>query len=144
MPTWVKVVLVVVVAGFLALVAGVIVAARWVRSQGATLQEKGKAVAEEAEAFGRDQEPEACVAESLIRLKACDGFICEAKIKIFLTTCLQAANDKSELCSGVPPPTEIMQSARWQLAECERRGWGNNQRCTRTISAVQLHCAEQD
>jgi hypothetical protein len=142
MPTWVKVVLVIVVVGFLAIVAGVIVAARWVRSQGASLQEQGKALAEDAEAFGRDKEPEACVAESLTRLKACPGFICEAKIKIFLTACLQAANDKTELCTGVPPPTEIMESARWQIAECDRRGWGNSQRCTRTVSTVQMHCVE--
>ena len=143
MPTWVKVVLVIVLVGFVAIVAGAIVAARWVRSQGASLKEQGKIVAAEAEKFGRGQDPEVCVTESLNRLRSCPGFICEAKIKMFMAGCLQAANDRTELCTGVPPPMEILQSARWQLVECERRGWGNNQRCTRTMGGLQAVCAAQ-
>ncbi|MEO8382779.1 MAG: hypothetical protein ABI779_24185, partial [Acidobacteriota bacterium] len=140
MPTWVKVVLVIVVVGFLAIVAGAILAARWVRSQGASLEKQGKALAVEAEKFGRGQDPEVCVTESLNRLRSCPGFICEAKVKLFLNGCVQAANDRTKLCAGVPSPTEIMQSARWQLAECERRGWGNNQRCTRMMGGLQPLC----
>jgi len=142
MPKWVKVVLIIVVVGFLALVAGVIVAARWVRSQGTNLQEQGKKLAEDALAFGEGKEPEACIAEGLVRLSNCPGFICEAKINVFLAGCLRAANDATELCAGVPPQVEIMATVNWQLEECKRRGWANNQRCTRMLGAVQTHCAQ--
>lgn len=141
MPTWVKVVLVVVGVGFLLLVIGIVVAARWVKSRGAQLQEQGKAVIAEAEAFGKGKDGEACMAEALNRLKSAEGFIGEAKTKVFLQHCLQAATVAPEMCEGVPAPTEIMKSASWTLAECERRGWPNNQRCARLVGALQVHCA---
>lgn len=143
MPKWVKVVLIIVLVGFIALVAGVIVAARWVRIKGARLQEQGKVLVSEAEEFGRGKEAGVCVAEALRRLQTCPGFICEAKVKVFLTSCLQSADESTELCNGVPSPKELMDGARWQMAECQRRGFeGTDQRCMRTVSTVQIHCAQ--
>ena len=141
MPTWVKVVLVVVIAGFLLLVAGVVIFARWVKAQGAQLQEQGKATIAEAEAFGRGKDGEACVAEALERMKTADGFIGEAKTKVFLQHCLGTATVAPQTCEGVPAPTEILKTAQWTVDECARRGYPNNQRCTRLIGALQVHCA---
>lgn len=141
MPTWVKVVLVVVIVGFLLLVAGVVIFARWMKSQRTRLQEQGKAAIEEAETFGKGKDGEACVAEALNRLKTADGFIGEAKTKIFLQHCLQTATVAPQTCEGVPAPTEILKTAQWTLDECARRGLANNQRCARLIGALQVHCA---
>jgi hypothetical protein len=143
MPTWVKVVLIIVLVGFVVLVAGVIVAARWVRSRGESLKEEGKALVAEAREFGRGKDGEACLAESFTRLKACDGFICEAKVKIFLQGCLETATVSPEFCAGVPPPSEIMKTVRYQLAECERRGMANSKPCTRLMGGVQAYCASR-
>lgn len=140
MPTWVKVILIVVGVGFLLLVVGVVVAARWVKSSGEELQKQSKVILEEAEAFGKGKDGEACIAEGLNRLKAADGFIGEAKTKIFLQHCLSVATVAPQTCEGVPSPTEIMQSARWSIDECAKRGWANSQRCTRLIGALQFHC----
>lgn len=143
MPKWVKVVLVVVLVGFVALVAGVIIAAQWVRNKGARMQEQGKVLVSEAQEFGRGKEAGGCVTESLRRLGTCPGFICETKVKVFLTSCLQSANESPELCDGVPPPGDLMDGARWQMAECRRRGFaGTDQRCMRTVSTLQMHCAQ--
>lgn len=141
MPTWVKVVLVVILVGFLLLVAGVVIFARWMKSQGARLQEQGKVAIAEAEAFGKGKDGEACVAEALNRLKTAEGFIGEAKTKVFLQHCLQAATVPPAMCEGVPAPTELMKTAQWTLDECARRGFPNNQRCARLIGALQVHCA---
>jgi hypothetical protein len=141
MPTWVKVVLVIVLVGFVLLAAGIVIAARWVKSQQAALQEQGKRVIAEAKAFGAGKDGEACVAEALQRVQAASGFIGEAKVKVFLQHCLSAANVAPRMCDGVPAPAEIMNAARWTLDECARRGKPNDQRCTRLIGALQMHCA---
>lgn len=143
MPTWVKVVLIIVIVGFVMLVLGIVLAARWVRTKGERLSEEGKAMAAEGQKFGEAKDAEACLAESLNRMKNCSGFICEAKIKLFLDNCLQTATVPPELCSTIPKQTAILDSARWQLEECERRGWKNNQRCTRLVQQLQLHCERQ-
>lgn len=142
MPAWVKVVLGIILVGFVLLLVGAIIAARWVRTRADNLKKQGEALIAEAQEFGRGKDADACVVETLERLRACEGFICEAKAKVFLQKCLTTANVKPELCRGIPPQSEIMASARWQIAECERRGWGNNQRCMRTIGALQMYCAE--
>jgi hypothetical protein len=141
MPTWVKVVLIVVLVGFVVLAVVVVVAARWVKSQAGTLSKESEVVMAEAEAFGKGKDGEACVAEALTRLKTSSGFIGDAKVKMFLQHCLSAATVAPETCEGVPPPMEIMDSARWIREECERRGLANNQRCLGLISALQVHCA---
>lgn len=143
MPTWVKVVLVVVLAGFAILAVGIVVAARWVRHRGHALMEEGKVVVADAERFGKGKEEEACMTESFARLKACDGFICEAKTKVFLTHCLGAANKSAETCNAVPRRSEIMASVRWQLDECSRRGMPNDQPCTRLLQGLQEYCAHE-
>lgn len=140
MPKWVKVVLIVVIVGFVLVVAGVVVAARWIKRQGTVLKQQGEAVIAEARTFGEGKDGEACIAESLNRLKTSSGFIEEAKVKVFLQHCLGAATVDPKLCEGVPKPTEIMATAQWTLDECTRRGWANNQRCARVIGALQMHC----
>ena len=140
MPTWVKVVLVIVLVGFVLLIGGAIVAARWVRAKGERLQEQGKVLVSEAEAFGRGNETEACVAESLRRLRTCPGFICETKVNVFLTTCLSVAKPTPGLCTGVPGPMQPLEGAKWQAAECQRRGYPG-ERCMRTMAALQGYCS---
>lgn len=141
MPTWAKVVLVVVLVGFAAMAVGLVVAARWLRHRGETLARDAEHVEVEAREFGKGKDGEACMTESLTRMKACGGFICEAKTKMFLVTCLNAANTTPEMCKGVPNPNELVAGVRWQLAECSRRGFENDQRCTRLVQGLQVHCA---
>jgi hypothetical protein len=140
MPTWVKVVLIVVLVGFVVLVAGVVIAARWVKSRAGSLKEEARVVMAEAEAFGKGKDGEACVVEALTRLKTAPGFIGQAKVKVFLQHCLSTATVAPEMCEGVPLATDLIDSARWTLDECAKRGWPNNQPCTQLIGAVQIHC----
>jgi hypothetical protein len=81
------------------------------------------------------------VAEALNRMKTADGFIGEAKTKMFLQHCLRTATVAPQTCEGVPAPMELMKSANWMRDECARRGHANDQRCVRLIGAVQVHCA---
>ncbi|HYC88481.1 MAG TPA: hypothetical protein VEO54_04650 [Thermoanaerobaculia bacterium] len=141
MPTWVKVILIIVLVGFAVLVAGIVIAARWVKSQGPAIEQAGKDATAEAKAFGQGKDGEACIAESFRRQKAATGFLDQAKVNIFLQQCLDVATVAPETCKGVPEHTAIMDSVRWKSEECARRGRANDQACLQLISALQVHCA---
>jgi hypothetical protein len=141
MPTWVKVLLIVIVVAFVVMAIGIVFAARWVKQRGAALQSEGKVVIAEARAFGEGKDGEACVAESMTRLERAAGFIDEAKVRVFLQHCLETANVAPETCRGVPRPDEILKSARWSIDESARRGRANDQRCTRVLQELVQHCA---
>lgn len=141
MPTWVKVVLIIVLVGFVLLVAGIIVAARWVKSQAPAIEQAGKDATAEAKAFGEGKDGEACIAESFRRQKVAKGFLDQAKVNMFLQQCLDVATVAPQTCQGVPEPSAIMDSIRWKSDECARRGRANDQACLQLISALQMHCA---
>jgi hypothetical protein len=140
MPTWGKVVLVVIVGGILCVGVAVFFGLRWARREFGQLRQDGPRLVAEGKHFGRGKDGEACVAESLTRLNRCDGFICEAKTRMFLTSCLSTANVTPALCEGVPRHGEILKTATWSQSECARRGANDVQRCTRMITAIQDHC----
>jgi hypothetical protein len=141
MPTWAKVLLIVLVAGILCTGVAVFLGIRWARRGIRQIRQDGPRLVAEAQDFGRGKDGEACVAESLSRLGRCDGFICEAKTKLFLANCLSTATIPSEFCKDVPRHGEILKTATWAQTECSRRGFSDVQRCTRVIIAIQEHCA---
>ena len=140
MPTWLKVVLILLLVGAIVLGAAVFFGIRWLKSQGGELREQGKAAMAEAEQFGRGREAKVCMSEAFTRLRACDGFICEAKVNVFLRGCLDAANVPPDFCTGVPPREEIMATARWTVAECAKYDLAGNQPCNRLVRAIQDYC----
>jgi hypothetical protein len=142
-PTWLKIVLLVFLLFIAAMVGFGYLVFRWARQQGPQLQQQTRQTMEEAEAFGRGKDGEACIAESLARVKRCDGFICEARMKIFLSTCLGVATVPSGFCDGVPKQTEILNSTRWTMRECARRGYANSQRCGRLLATQQEYCSRE-
>lgn len=143
MPKWVKIALVVVVVLFVATMALVVLAARWMKSQARTLEQQGQVLKTEATEFGQGKDAEACVAESLRRAGECTGFMCEAKAKVFMRTCMRAATVPADFCAGVPRPTELIAVGKWQVEECARRGFGNDRRCIGVIGEIPLYCAER-
>lgn len=140
MPRWAKVVLVVFVVLLVIAGTGAVFAARWLRTKAAEMRVEGKATVAEAREFGRGRDAEECVAEALVRLRLCGGFVCEAKTKIFLSTCLGEAEVPAGFCDGVPDPAEIFAAATWLNEECARRGMKNSQRCARVIGGIQDYC----
>lgn len=141
MPTWAKVLLVVLVAGILCAGVAIFVGIRWARREFRQIKQDGPRMVAEAKDFGRGKVGEACVVESMSRLGACDGFICEAKTKMFLSNCLSTATVPPEFCNDVPRHGEILKTATWAQSECTRRGASDVTRCTRVITAIQDYCA---
>lgn len=143
MPKWVKIALIVVLVLFAGVVAAVIVAARWVKTQAKSLDAQITAVRAEAEAFGRGRDAEACLQESLRRVRACSGIVCEGKTKAFMSRCLQVANVPPGYCSGVPGPMEITKVGQWQYEQCVRHGFATDRRCIGIIGEIPLYCSQK-
>ncbi len=140
MPTWLKVVLIVVAVIALLIAAGGFLAYRWVMVHAEELRVEGRQIKAEAAELGRGKEPAACVDEAFARLQRCGSLMCEVKTRVFLTNCVAAADVPPGFCAAIPPHHEIMATARWAVAECARRGHAGDQRCTRMITALQDYC----
>jgi len=143
MPTWLKVILI-ILAVLAALVVGAgYIGYRWVQSHAGELKARGDKIKAEAAAFGKDKAPDACVDETFARLDRCDGILCEATTKIFLSRCVAASNVPGDFCASIPRRDHFIDSAKWALAECARRGRANDQRCTRVIGGLQDYCEKR-
>ena len=141
MPTWLKVILIVVAAMVAILFAAGYVGYRWIASHKGEFEAQAAQVRTDATAFSQGKDANACIEETLTRADRCDGIICEAKTKLFLGVCLEKTGVPAEVCTTLPKRTDFMASAKWALAECARRGRPNDQRCTRMITALQEQCA---
>ena len=75
MPTWVKVLLIVLVAGILCAGVAIFFGIRWARREFRQIEQEGPRMVSEAEEFGRGKDGDACVTESLSRLARCDGLL---------------------------------------------------------------------
>lgn len=141
MPRWAKVVLIASLAGLVLMFALLIFAGRWVRGRFDSFEREGDAAAVEGRGFGAGKEAEACVAESLERVKGCSFVFCEAKVMSFMGSCLDAATTPPGYCDTAATGTNADEWRRWKYEECERRGWGANEQCVRVVGVLQLHCA---
>jgi len=141
MPTWLKVILIILAVLFLGFATVAFLGYRWMKSHAGELRADAAKIKSEATEFARGKDANACVAESFARLDRCDGIVCEVKTKIFLQNCLEVATVPDDLCASVPHRGEIIATAKWTLAECARRGRPNDQRCGRVIGALQDYCS---
>lgn len=63
-------------------------------------------------------------------------------VKIFLGSCFSTAARSPELCTDIPPRSEIVRSARWAVDECARRGMTGSNPCSRLLGDIQKYCTE--
>lgn len=140
MPKWMKIVLGVLL---LLMVLGGIAAAfavRWARENFAALRSEAAVIDADARRFAQGKDAEACVVEALRRADACDGVMCEAKARVFLSRCLVVTGVPPQLCAGIP--SGITARARWQAEACAARGRANDPRCMQILGAVADHCRQ--
>jgi hypothetical protein len=140
MPGWLKVILIIVLILIALLVGAGFIGYHWIKTHAPELKAQGEKVRADAVAFGTGKTPEACVDEAFARLSRCDGIVCEAMTKIFLTRCVAASNVPEGFCASIPRHTEFIASAKWAMGECARRAHSGDQRCTRVIAGLQDYC----
>jgi hypothetical protein len=137
-------------AVFLAIVILVVagVAYWWTRGGG---REMGQAIKEgvqksekEGRDFGQNIESDRCVDEAISRDRKSSSMTSAISNSIFLQGCLRTAHESAGFCTGVPKPTQIIDSPKWQIDQCRKRGAGNDQFCPQLMKQVQDHCYLKD
>jgi hypothetical protein len=109
-----------IVVGVLALLVALLIGgfAWWFSSNKDELKAIGDQIKAEATEFGRERNGEACLAEGMRKLAACDGFMCIPKTRVYLGACLQVAEPSPNLCEGAPPSGSIVDSVHWLREKC--------------------------
>ena len=142
MPTWLKVLLVVVGILVVLVVGVVVVGVIVVRKYGPELVEAGKQTVAEGQEYGRRTDNEGCVNEAVARHSRSEGFGDMIKNTIFLRTCLDASRPTPGFCDDVPRRFEFVKSAEWQLQQCKRYGLSPEKQCAQLFQQVQQFCEE--
>ncbi len=141
MPTWLKVVLGILIAGVVLCGGGVAAVTFWVKANEGKLKETGTRAKADAEAFAKTSDQSGCVREALGRLKVKSGLLDEVEHRVFLTECLKVAPQTPGFCEGVPKMDQIMAAAGWARDQCASYE-GPKESCGRTLQEVMKHCAE--
>jgi hypothetical protein len=130
-----------IVVGAIVLLVALLIGgfARWLSSNKDELKAMGDQVKTEATEFGQGRNGEACLAEGLRQLDACDGLMCSVKTRIFLTACLEAAEPSPNLCKGVPSSDSIVDSVKWRLHQCAEVHLDTND-CQGLFGEIQDFC----
>lgn len=143
MPTWLKVVLVVVGLLFVLAVASVLGLVYMAKRYGPGLMEAGKHSIDEGREYGRRTDNEGCVNEAVARHKRVSGIGDMISNGIFFRGCLDASRPTPGFCDDVPSRLEFMKAARWQLDECKRYGLTPESQCGQLFQQVQQFCDER-
>jgi hypothetical protein len=143
MPGWLKIVLAVVAVFVLVAIGFAVTGYLYVKQHKEEWLQAGNAAKKEGEAFAAGKDAAQCVDEAVSRVGKCQGLPCEIGVRLFLDSCTAKAAPAPQLCTNIPPRSEIMRSARWALDECRRRGLPNSQPCGRLLQEVQRYCANQ-
>lgn len=139
MPTWLKVVLAIVVAALVVWAAASVVTWRSFTATRATLVEQGAAIRSEGAAYGHGREVRECIGESLRRLQSSREFTNEVSSRLFLDGCLSTATVPPSFCESVPRQDEAA-AAEWPINECRSRDAAEISRCSRVMQEVLRYC----
>jgi hypothetical protein len=130
-----------IVAGAVALLVALLIGgfAWWLSSNKDELKTMGDQIKAEATGFGQGRNGEACLAEGLRQLAACDGFMCSAKTRVFLAACLEAAEPSPNLCKGAPSSDSFVDSVKWRRHQCAQVHLDTND-CQSLFGEIQDFC----
>ncbi len=138
MPTWLRILLVVMAASFLALVLVGVLFFRWIKNRAPEFVEHAKVTREEARKFAEGKHSNDCVEEGLRRVRESKDFFAMIESRLFVDECLNDADEPADFCSSVP--TGVLQGAMWANEQCAGKGMRGNQGCTGIYQSVLDHC----
>ena len=143
MPTWVKVILVIiivaVVLGIGAAVAGFFI----VRRYGPELIRENRQALEEGREYGRLTDDVGCLNEAVARQTRVTGFRDMLKNNFFTRACLESARPTPGFCEGVPRRFEFVKGVAWQAQQCEKYGLRPETQCAQFFQQIQQYCDER-
>lgn len=136
MPSWAKIVLTIMAFLVALVVAAGFLAYHWAMRN----KDQFLVMRREGIEFGRGKEATQCVGAALAKL---DGnLMTTVKARTFVNGCLTTATASAALCADVPPPSEILRSAKWSLEQCRAHPSVDQQGCTQIFQEVEQHCRQ--
>jgi hypothetical protein len=140
MPTWLKVVLALLVVGVLC-VAGLIGGGYYLWKQHgpqfvATVERGEK----EGRTFAAQTDNQGCVDEGVKRFRDAAGMTDFMKNNIFVRSCLEHSRETPGFCDAVPGAFEITKTIKWRKDQCERAQLSEAQQCGQLFQQVQQFC----
>src|SRR5690242_17193889 len=103
------------------------------------MRTQGQAQQREATQFAASHDQAQCFDEAKRRDDVCGPsteISCHVQSGLFFDACLDAATPTPGICDGVPPSTEIMQSAQWEVGLCQGQP-DNGQNCRNLLQTLQ-------
>lgn len=138
MPTWLKIVLALLVIGVvLVVVAGFLVAG---------LFKSGVAASQEAAAkgkgFGFNNTLDACVEAGVRLAGSCEEkqLGCVMNTDAFLWGCVEAANFDQEFCAEVPLSGHDAATRKWSRSACAAHGHAGSETCAFALQVIPAFC----
>jgi hypothetical protein len=134
MPSWLKIVLAIMAFIAALAIAGGFLAYHWAMRN----KDQFMAMRRDGIEFGRGKEATQCIDAALAKL---DGSLMSTvKARTFVSGCLSTATASATLCADVPPPIEIMRSAKWSLEQCRAHPTVDQRGCTQVFQEVEQYC----
>lgn len=144
MPTWLKIVLALLVVGVLC-VAGLVGAGVYLWKQHGPQFVAGVEQGErEGRTFGGKTDNDGCVDEGVRRYGATTALTDYIKDGIFVRSCLEASTETPGFCDGVPGALEFSKTIQWRKDECERHHLTEAHQCGQLFQQVQQYCQTRD
>lgn len=140
MPTWAKVILVLVLVGILAVASLIGIGVYVWKQRGPQFVADIKEGDREGREFGEGTDNQECVDEGARRHRRGEGFGDFLKSGIFLQSCLQASRETPGFCEGVPGPLEFTKTIQWRREQCQKYGLTEAQQCGNFFQQVQQFC----
>lgn len=141
MPTWLKVILIILVVGVL-LFAGVAGTGYYLwKKHGPGLVANVEQGTKDGRDFGAQTDNQGCVDEGVSRHRGAAGFTDLMKSGIFLRSCLEASRPTPNFCDAVPGPLEFTKTIQWRKAQCAKYGMTEAQQCGQFFQQVQQYCS---
>ena len=122
-------------------IVGVVAVALYVRAHGGEWMAQGEAMQAEGAKAGAALADTQCEAQALGNYAKDPGISGAISARVWMAGCFGAARATTELCTGVPPESEILRSAGWRVSRCETHGLGNDSNCANILAEVQKQCA---
>ena len=134
MPTWLKVVLGILV-GFIVICSGV-TGACYLYGKSKVEEFQGGAAA--AEEFGKTHNKLECVDEAINKSKNCGkaDFMCLTNVQVFYQSCQKHAAPTDKLCEGY----DSAKGDDWVAAKCTAYGMTGDDRCKAVVGQAAMHC----
>lgn len=144
MPTWLKVVLGILLVGVL-LVAGLIGIGYYAWKQhGPQFVANVEQGEKEGRGFGAQTDNQGCVDEGVKRYRDAVGFSELMRDSIFVRSCLGASRETPNFCDDVPGAFEFSKTIQWRKAQCEKYGSPGGAQCGNLFQQVQEYCQHRD